>query len=112
MQYSAVRSYDNYNCIANFCSIDVVTRLAFLFAYSLTLYQLMLYSSTLLYCHTYPHTLITEYGWLLLSLVCCVCSVLSKEQGITVLALCGTYDLFIARNVRIIKSTFCSHNFM
>ncbi len=37
---------------------------------------------------------------MVLSLLCCVCSVLSKEQGITVIAVCYTYDLFIVRNVR------------
>jgi hypothetical protein len=29
----------------------------------------------------------------------CFCSVLSKEQGITAIAVCLTYDIFIARNV-------------
>ena len=37
--------------------------------------------------------------WVCLSLIMCFCSVLSKEQGITAVAVCLTYDVFIARNV-------------
>ena len=33
------------------------------------------------------------------SLVCVVCSTVSKEQGITVVAVCVVYDLFIANQV-------------
>jgi hypothetical protein len=31
-----------------------------------------------------------------------LCSVLSKEQGITVVAVCATYDAFIAQKVRCV----------
>ena len=44
-------------------------------------------------------------------LVCCLCSVLSKEQGITVVAVCVTYDLFIVHQVKhfpvLVLLTFC-----
>ena len=36
---------------------------------------------------------------LLWSLVCVVCSLISKEQGVTVVAVCVVYDLFIANQV-------------
>ena len=39
------------------------------------------------------------YIWLSLSLFLCLCSVLSKETGITVVAVCLTYDLFIFNKV-------------
>ncbi len=39
--------------------------------------------------------------WLVLSLLCCLLSVLSKEQGITAIAVCITYDIFIFHQVRI-----------
>ena len=34
-----------------------------------------------------------------MSLLMCFCSVLSKEQGITAIAVCMAYDLFIAQKV-------------
>ena len=37
--------------------------------------------------------------WLLVSLLCIVCSALSKEQGITVAAVCIVYDFFIVHKV-------------
>ena len=37
--------------------------------------------------------------WLLLTLFVCLLSVLCKEQGITVVAVCITYDLFIMHQV-------------
>ena len=33
------------------------------------------------------------------SLVCILCSLVSKEQGITVVAVCVVYDIFIANQV-------------
>ena len=42
----------------------------------------------------------TAVHWFILSLVSCVCSVLSKEQGITVLAVCICYDFFIHHKVQ------------
>ena len=33
------------------------------------------------------------------SLVCVLCSTVSKEQGVTVVAVCVVYDLFIANQV-------------
>lgn len=37
--------------------------------------------------------------WLSLSLCLSVCAMLSKEQGITVIAVCLTYDFFIIQKV-------------
>ena len=42
---------------------------------------------------------LTRARWLSLSLLLTVCAMLSKEQGITVAALCLTYDFFVAQNV-------------
>ena len=42
---------------------------------------------------------IADWKYLLASLVLCLCSVLSKEQGITGVAVCLTYDVFIAQKV-------------
>ena len=39
--------------------------------------------------------------WLSLSLSLSVCAMLSKEQGITVIAVCLTYDFFIIQKVII-----------
>ena len=39
--------------------------------------------------------------WLVVSLLFCFCSVLSKEQGITAVAVCFTYDVFIAQKVTV-----------
>lgn len=47
----------------------------------------------------YPSPSAAGFKWVCLSLVMCFCSVLSKEQGITAIAVCLTYDVFIARNV-------------
>lgn len=44
----------------------------------------------------------TAVHWFILSLVSCVCSVLSKEQGITVLAVCICYDFFIHHKVHCV----------
>ena len=41
---------------------------------------------------------------LVLSLVSVVCSLISKEQGVTVVAVCLVYDLFVANQVA--KCTF------
>ena len=47
--------------------------------------------------------------WLSLSLCLSVCAMLSKEQGITVIAVCLTYDFFIVQKVvLIIKPMQCS----
>ncbi len=37
--------------------------------------------------------------WLLVSLLCCVCATLSKETGLTGLALCLVYDLCVVNKV-------------
>ena len=59
--------------------------------------------------HTHTHhtrlcipTLILSVGhkWLGVTLLLAVCSVLSKEQGITVVAVCLTFDVFLAQKVR------------
>lgn len=42
---------------------------------------------------------LTAVGTLSLSLFLCVCSVLSKEQGVTVLALCLCYEFFLVHMV-------------
>lgn len=51
----------------------------------------------------FPLHLLTPAGWswLLLTLLLCILSVLSKEVGITVVAICLTYDIFLARKVRV-----------
>ena len=38
---------------------------------------------------------------MLLTFLLCMLSVLSKEVGITVVAICLTYDVFLARKVRV-----------
>ena len=38
--------------------------------------------------------------WLALSMLLCLCSALSKETGITVVAVCIIYDCFIMNTVR------------
>lgn len=40
-------------------------------------------------------------AWLSLSLCLSVCAMLSKEQGITVTAICLVYDFFIAQQVSL-----------
>lgn len=42
---------------------------------------------------------LSDWKYLFLSAVFCLCSVLSKEQGITGVAVCLTYDIFIAQKV-------------
>ena len=37
--------------------------------------------------------------WLAVTLMFCLCSVLSKEQGITVVAVCVTYEFFVLYKV-------------
>ena len=41
--------------------------------------------------------------YLLWSLVCVLCSLVSKEQGITVVAVCVVYDLFVANQVGVVE---------
>ena len=41
------------------------------------------------------------WSWMLLTFLLCMLSVLSKEVGITVVAICLTYDVFLARKVRV-----------
>ena len=40
-------------------------------------------------------------AWFVLSMVMCVLSVVSKEQGFTVVAVCLTYDVFLVSKVCI-----------
>ena len=40
--------------------------------------------------------------WLSLTLCLSVCAMLSKEQGITISAICLVYDFFVVQQVRII----------
>ena len=40
------------------------------------------------------------WGWAGLALLLAVCSVLSKEQGVTVVAVCFTIDVFLIQKVR------------
>lgn len=43
----------------------------------------------------------TNYNWLLTSLLLCVATVLCKEQGVTVVAVCLVYDVFLARKLNL-----------
>ena len=43
----------------------------------------------------------TRYGYLVGAIILCVASTLCKEQGITVVAVCCVYDLFVAHGVDI-----------
>ena len=45
---------------------------------------------------------LSGYKWLALSLLFCFSSLLSKEQGITAVAVCFTYDVFIAQKVVVL----------
>ena len=37
--------------------------------------------------------------WMVPVILCCLCAVLSKEQGITVVGVCVVYELFIIHKV-------------
>ena len=48
--------------------------------------------------------------WFGVALLLAVCSVLSKEQGITVVAVCFTLDMFLAQKVSVCVYV-CTHTF-
>ena len=50
---------------------------------------------------------IRKWLWLLATLICAACSMLTKEHGVTVLAVCAVYDLFVHSRLKF-KDIFYS----
>ena len=58
-----------------------------------------LYQIQYFHYHFERYISVSGVKWLVVSLLFCFCSVLSKEQGITAVAVCFTYDVFITQKV-------------
>ncbi len=66
------------------------------------MYTLWLNTNSHVHCHC-PIYYIPVSVWLLVSLLCCVCATLSKETGLTGLALCLVYDFCVVNKVTTIS---------
>ena len=48
-----------------------------------------------------PHRPLTSAAWFISAIVAAACSLLSKEQGVTVLGVCVAYDIFIVAKMNV-----------
>jgi len=54
---------------------------------------------------------IRKWLWLLATLICAACSMLTKEHGVTVLAVCAVYDLFVHSRLKLKDIFYSSSSF-
>ncbi|KAF0308101.1 Transmembrane and TPR repeat-containing protein [Amphibalanus amphitrite] len=61
-------------------------------------------SAFLAYTRSVRSRTTTDWRWMFVSMVCVTASLLSKEQGITIVGVCVTYELFVVQKVSLRRS--------
>ncbi|CAG2118227.1 unnamed protein product, partial [Medioppia subpectinata] len=77
-----------------------------------TLSSIFFLLAFLAYVRATKHRTKTEWLWFLLSITLVSMATLSKEQGITAIAICGVYEVFIAQRLNLSNMIFMAQNLM
>ncbi|XP_054160787.1 protein O-mannosyl-transferase Tmtc3-like isoform X2 [Oppia nitens] len=75
-----------------------------------TLSSIFFLLAFLAYVRATKHTTKTEWMWFLLSITLVSMATLCKEQGITAIAICGVYEVFIVQKLKLSNLVFIAQN--